>query len=290
MSRSLLTALSLTAGLLLGVVAIGQDAAVDPAPRERILFCSDRSGAWRIWTCETDGSDLRQVTTGTEDDGDYDPMAGPDGTWVLFTSTRGGKPGVWRMRDDGTEMEYVCDGDQAEWSPDGGRICFRREEAIWTRDLKLGAERRLTDDAWPHCSGPAWSPDGRSIAFACRWEAGNGVYLVPVEGGEPVKVYDQEGACEPHWSPDGSMLVYETETHLCTIRPDGTGSRLITWFGGVQRYARFSPDGRSIIFCQGATERGPWELYRIPAAGGTPTRLTEEGSDLHPHWHEVKPL
>jgi TolB protein len=277
-------------GLIGASLAGAQEAALGPEPRERIVFCSDRSGTWRIWTCETDGSDMEQLTAGTEDDGDFDPVASPDGRTILFTSTRGGRTGIWRMRDDGAEPEFVCKGDQAEWSPDGSRICFRREEAIWTRDPGAAEEERLTDEAWPHCSGPAWSPDGKTIAFACRWEAGNGVFLVPVEGGEPIKVYDKEGACEPHWSPDGSLLVYETETHLCTIKPDGTGNRLITWFGGVQRYGRFSPDGKSVVFCQGATERGPWELYVIPAVGGTPRRLTEEGSDLHPHWYGVSPL
>ena len=46
----------------------------------------------------------------------------------------------------------------------------------------------------------------------------------------------------------------------------------MTYFGGVQRYGRFSPDGKSIVYCQGASERGPWELYIIPAQGGTPRK------------------
>ena len=58
----------------------------------------------------------------------------------------------------------------------------------------------------------------------------------------------------------------------------------MTYFGGVQRYGRFSPDGKSIVYCQGASERGPWELYIIPAQGGTPVKLTEGGSDMNPDW------
>ena len=68
------------------------------------------------------------------------------------------------------------------------------------------------------------------------------------------------------------------------IAPDGTKNRPVTYFGGVQRYGRFSPDGRWIVFCQGPSERGPWQLYRIPAQGGTPIRITEEGSDMYPDW------
>jgi TolB protein len=188
------------------------------------------------------------------------------------------------MARDGAKPERLCDGDQAEASPDGKAIAFRRGEKLWTRDLATGAERCISPKDWPHCSGPAWSPDGRTIAFACRWDAGNAVFLVPAVGGEPTKVYGEQGACEPHWSPDGKLLVYETETHIATIQPDGKKNRLVTYFGGVQRYGRFSPDGTSIIFCQGASEQGPWELYLIPAQGGTPTKLTDGGSDMQPDW------
>jgi TolB protein len=250
----------------------------------QILFSSNRSGAWRIWVMKADGSDLKQITRQETDEQDVDPMFSPDGKSILFTSTRGGKAGVWRIGADGSTPERICEGDQAEWSPDGKTIALRRNERILTRELSTANEKTLSPADWPHCSGPAWSPDGKSIAFAARWSGGNGIHIVPVEGGKPVKVYDQQGACEPHWAPDGKRLVYETETHICTINPDGTRNRVITYFGGVQRYARYSPDGKQLVFCQGLSEQGPWELYTIPAAGGAPVKLTEGGSDMYPDW------
>jgi len=264
--------------LLLAVLALAGER------KGQIVFSSNRSEQWRIWAINADGSRMKQLTKGTADDNDVDPVFSPNGKSILFTSTRDGKAGVWRMAADGAKPERICDGDQAEWSPDGAKIAFRRSERIFARDLASGAEKAITPEDFTHCSGPAWSPNGKTIAFACRWEAGNGVFLVPPEGGKPTKVYDKEGACEPHWSPDGSLLVYETETHIATIQPDGTKNRLVTYFGGVQRYGRFSPDGKQIIFCQGASERGPWELYLIPAAGGNPEKLTEDGSDMYPDW------
>lgn len=249
-----------------------------------ILFCSNRMGPWRLWSVLPDGRRLGELSRGGPQDNDVDPVFSPDSKEILFTSTRGSSTGIWRSAADGSAPRRVCDGDQGEWSPDGGKIAFRRNEKIWVRDLKSGAEKRLSPADWPHCSGPAWSPDGKRIAMACRWDAGNGIYLIPAEGGEPVKVYDRKGACEPHWSPDGLRLVYETETQICTIQPDGKKNRVVTFFGGVQRYGRFSPDGKWIVFCQGASERGPWEIYRIPAQGGSPIRITEGASDMHPDW------
>ncbi len=271
--------------LLLVFLSLSLPPAVRAAsPTGQLVFSSNRSGGWRIWTVMSDGSGLTQLTKQEGDEQDVDPMFSPDGTSILFTSTRGGKAGIWRMAIDGAKAERLCDGDQAEWSPDAKFVALRRNERILTRNLADGTEKFLSPADWPHCSGPAWSPDGKSLAFAARWENGNGVFIVTAAGGKPAKVYDQQGACEPHWAPDGTRLVYETETHICTINPDGTKNRVITYFGGVQRYARYSPDGKSLVFCQGASEQGPWELYTIPSAGGTPHKLTEGGSDMYPDW------
>jgi Tol biopolymer transport system component len=276
--------ISLRGLLAVTIIAFCLDAEAATARTGKVVFSSNRTETWRIWSINADGTALTQLTKQQTDEQDVDPMFSPDGKSILFTSTRGGKAGVWRMLADGSKPERICDGDQAEWSPDGTKIAFRRNERIFTRDLSSGKEQGISPEDWPHCSGPAWKPDGKSLAFAARWAAGNGIFIVPVEGGKPVKVYDQQGACEPHWAPDGARIVYETETHICTINPDGAKNRVVTFFGGVQRYARYSPDGKSLAFCQGVSEQGPWEIYIIPATGGTPEKLTDGNSNMYPDW------
>jgi len=271
-------------GVFLAAGIAGADGAASEQDAGLIVFSSNRSGPWRIWTVRPDGSQIRQLTKGEGDEHDVDPVFSPDGRLVLFSSTRGKRTGIWTVPIDGSKLERVCDGDQADWSPDGKSIVFRREERLCTRELGPGKEKCISPEGWAHPSGPAWSPDGKTIAFACRWEAGNALFLVGVDGGRPVKLYDRKGACEPRWSPDGTRLLYETETHIATIGSDGKKNRPVTWFGGIQRYGQWSPDGRSIVFCQGPSEKGPWELYRIASQGGTPTRLTEGASDMNPDW------
>jgi Tol biopolymer transport system component len=253
-----------------------------------IVFSSNRSGSWSIWTVRPDGSQLQQLSKPpASQEQDVDPAYSPDGSRILFTSTRGGRTGLWQMARDGSGAKRVCDGDQGRWSGDGRKIVLRRDGKLFTHDMASGDEKVISPKGWEKCSGPSWSPDGASIAFALLGDSGgNAIYLVAARGGGvPTKVYDKQGACQPGWSPSGKTLVYETETHVCTINPDGTKNRVITYYGGVQRYARFSPDGTKLVFCQAASPEGPWELYIVPATGGgAPVKLTDGGSDMYPDW------
>ncbi|MBA4388533.1 MAG: hypothetical protein C0404_11165 [Verrucomicrobia bacterium] len=255
-----------------------------------IIFGSNRSGQFRIWSINADGSDLKQVSQGAKDDEmDVDPNYSMDGTKITFTSTRGGKPNVWRMNADGSGAEMICEGRESEWSPDARKVTFIRNDKVWVRDLESGKEKQVVPDSFKICSGPAFSPDGKLVTFGCRWEGANAVYTVPADGGaEPTKVYDKKPACQPHFSPDGKLIAYETETNICTIQPDGQKNKLVTYWGGVQRFANWSPDGKTLVYCQGASEKGPWELYLVPSISGNPTKLTSDGSDVNPCWSPVK--
>jgi Tol biopolymer transport system component len=264
------------------------DAASTPKTRpaeQTVVFSSNRSGSWAIWAIRPDGSQLRQISKPASGEQDVDPAFSPDGSGILFTSTRGGTAGLWQMARDGGDARRICDGDQGGWSPDGRKIVLRRSGKLLTREVATGKEKVISPEGWEKCSGASWSPDGANIAFACLGTGGNAIYLLAADGGgSPTKVYDKQGACQPRWSPGGKVIVYETETHLCTINPDGTKNRLITFYGGVQRYGRFSPDGTRLVFCQAAAPDGPWELYTVAATGGTPTKLTEGSSDMYPDW------
>jgi Tol biopolymer transport system component len=130
-------------------------------------------------------------------------------------------------------------------SPDGRTLAFQAVGRIWLMDLPSGAPRRLTSTSFgPYEYQPAWSPDGRSIAFA-SWDDRDrgGLWRVASSGGEPVRITRDPGEwLEPVWAPDGQSIVA------------GKGA------GATAR-------------AQGLIRSQYWDLVSLPAAGGAVTVL-----------------
>ncbi|HZV83615.1 MAG TPA: amidohydrolase, partial [Brevundimonas sp.] len=131
-------------------------------------------------------------------------------------------------------------------SPDGSRVVFEALGNLWIRDLPTGTARRLTRQSDHFELYPAWSRDGRSVVYT-TWddqEFGS-IRVVPVSGGEGRVVTSRPGHyIEPTFSPDGRTIVY-----------------------------RKVSDG---FLTSGLWSRDPG-VYRIPAAGGEPEFITDDG-------------
>ena len=103
--------------------------------------------------------------------------------------------------------------DRLQYQLNGLGFTYDREPNLWMVEVAEGALRRLTSGA-SHDTAPAWSPDGRLIAFVSNrhrdadltWRTD--LYLVAADGGTPVRITGGRGDRtfgHPAWSPDGSV-------------------------------------------------------------------------------------
>ncbi|HLE66879.1 MAG TPA: Tol-Pal system beta propeller repeat protein TolB [Burkholderiales bacterium] len=128
---------------------------------------------------------------------------------------------------------------------------------------------------------PAWSPDGRKIAYVSFQNKKPVVYVQDINLARQIPVANFKGSnSAPAWSPDGSKLAValsrEGASQLFLINADGSGVRRLASSSGIDTEPVFSPDGQSIYFT--SDRGGSPQIYRMPAGGGDAQRVTFEGS------------
>ena len=146
--------------------------------------------------------------------------------------------------------------------------------------VKDGRLNQLTED--PTDTEPAFSPDGRTIAFV----RGGDVYSVRPDGsGQRRLTSGTELDSAPIVSPDGRTVVFERRAgasapgDLYRVGATGGNLHLLTSGAGDDHDADFAGDGRAIVFVRGlpGAEGGNDDLYSIRPSGAGLARLTRSG-------------
>src|SRR5438067_1803872 len=127
---------------------------------------------------------------------------------------------------------------------------------------------------------PAWSPDGRRLAYVSFENKKPVVYVHSLLDGKRQVAANFKGSnSAPAWSPDGKTLAVslsrEGGSQIFLISPDGSGIRRLTSSSAIDTEPRFSPDGQWIYFT--SDRGGSPQIYRMPASGGEPQRVPFEG-------------
>ena len=139
----------------------------------------------------------------------------------------------------------------------------------------------VTEDDDPIMS-PAWSPDSRRIAYVSFDGNRSAIYVQQLRSGKHIKVSSDPGINgAPSFSPDGRKLVLtlggvDGNLDIYVLDLASKQKKRLTTHRAIDTEGTWSPDGRYIYFT--SDRAGGPQIYRMSANGGSPERVTFEGS------------
>jgi serine/threonine-protein kinase len=214
------------------------------APDGRITFQSARSGSTTLYTRSVDDA-------GTEPEPLFRPSSDASGMSRVLAGLLPGTMPTFTAANPHVPMS---------WSPGGANLAFDERKPSAERDIWVfskGSEPSpfvlTAADEW----APAFSPDGKWLAYVSDESGRNEVYVQPYPGPGPKWPVSTEGGTEPAWSPDGRELYFRHRDQLlvATVTPgaDFRASRGQPVFesryetiDGARNYD-VSPDGKSFV-------------------------------------------
>jgi eukaryotic-like serine/threonine-protein kinase len=129
-------------------------------------------------------------------------------------------------------------------------------------------------------SAPEFSPDARRIAFGSDRSGSYEIYVCNADGSSQLQLTSMQApdTGSPRWSPDGKQIAFDSrrEGHsdVFVISSEGGTPRRLTNSPYDSQTPAWSHDGKWIYF---ALQRSRYELWKLPAAGGTPVQITQNG-------------
>jgi Tol biopolymer transport system component/DNA-binding winged helix-turn-helix (wHTH) protein len=230
------------------------------------------------------------------------PSFSPDGNQIAFVwdGEKGGNADIY-VKQLGNESLHRLTTDPAVdfwpcWSPDGRYIAFTRElaegSALYLIPSLGGTERRIaqvwsSNSLFHHLI--SWSPDSEWLVVVDKSipSEPTSIYMVARETGEkrkltapPAAIY---GDRSPTISPDGKTVAFVRTigsgvNDLYLVPTAGGEARRLTFDNTASPSPVWTPDSREILFL--STRGGEYNLWRVPATGGTPTPVEAAGRDL----------
>jgi TolB protein len=208
---------------------------------------------------------------------------------------------IYRMDSDGEDITPLTPAGQTAlspaWSPDGQRFAFTQLGAgrggVAVQTLASGAVLQVPGTAAGLNITPAFSPDGRLLAYAHSDETGTDIYLVNVADrccSQRLTVGRYADNLSPTFSPDGRRIAFVSTRagppQIYVMAADGTDQELLAPFDygatGSSNAPEWSPDGANVVFHREVA--GSPQLFLVDVAGRRVRQLTSSGRNEDPTW------
>ena len=219
----------------------------------------------------------------------------PDGQEIVFATGKG----LWRMTAfkpaAPSRLPFAPDNARAPAiSRQGNRLAYsveRSDTNIWRIDLrepggKPGAPVRFIASTLEEFC-PAYSPDGKRIAFVSNRSGSTEIWVCDSDGSNPIPLTSLRGPLVngPKWSPDSQNVAFYANLggniDVYVVGANGGKPRRLTTERSIDHWPYWSRDGQSLYF---ASDRGGTdEIRKMPAGGGKAVQVSRDaGADL-PH-------
>jgi Tol biopolymer transport system component len=194
------------------------------------------------------------------------PTWSRDGLHLAFW-TRPGTSGLWSLAvvgQDGSGSSVLV-----------GSVSLREREASLSQPSNL-----------------SWSPDSRRIAFAGDVKDSHGIFVATLGQTGATLITDPTlGGIDPAWSPDGSVIAFQSEATgtLHVIAPDGTGEHRLAALANTFLWPDWSPDGSFLATGAGVDNRdgsgGQTDIFVVSANGTVIKNMSKDPADeFSPSW------
>lgn len=285
-----------------------------------------RDGQSDIFVMEPDGTGVKRLDIKPLGESpNPSPSFSPSGKRLAFgAESRGGNSqfniDIYVTNADGGGLKRITKepsfDSMPSWSPDGSRIAFSMvdissmfssasasssasstrdssdESGIYTISVDGTGLRQLTHEAEDEY--PAWSPDGKMIAFGRLDKRAGWIYTVNADGRGLRKLTDPPKGfwdSQPSWSPDGTKIAFTrasaSRADVFLMDADGTHIKKLT--GRTDGFLpSVSPDGKKIAFVSNDAGQTT-HIYAMNADGTNPRRLTTKAKvhDDAPDWQPL---
>jgi TolB protein len=263
-----------------------------------ITFVSTRKGNTEIYVIGAEGSNPRRATN----NGSINafPSWTPQGDGIVYTSyrhrdiprlflsSRGrGRPGRLLRKLRGGHAEY-----RGVYAPDGKSLLVVLSAPGAASDSYRVRPEGTTATALSRNRaievGPAWSPDGRQIAFVSDRSGAPQIYVMNADGSNQRRISFLGGYnAHPAWSPDGRWIAYESriggQFDLWLTDPAGSVNVPLVQHPRSDETPSWAPNSRKLAFS--SKRRGRADIYVIDVNGDNLRRITRgAGDNTSPSW------